>query len=95
MKTNTTMDLREKEIINLCNGARLGYPCDFEFDICDGKIISLIIPGEKGLFGGCKTQDIIIPWCKIECFGEDTILVKLEAHECCKFSEKKKKREFI
>ena len=95
MKTNTTMDLREKEVINLCAGARLGFVCDFEFDACDGRITALIIPGEKGLFGGCKTKDIIIPWCKIECLGEDTILVKLEPNEYCRLPEKKKKREFI
>ena len=95
MKIITTVDLREKEVINLCNGARLGNPCDFEFDKCDGKILSLIIHGERGLFGGCKTQDIVIPWCKIECFGEDTILVKLEDDQCCRVPEKKKKRVFI
>ena len=91
----TTLELREKEVINLCDGARLGYPSDFEFDMCDGKILALIIPGERGIFGACKTQDIIIPWCKIECLGEDTILVKLEPHECCRTPQKKKKRELI
>ena len=95
MKTTTTLELREKEVINLCDGARLGYPCDFEFDVCEGKILAIIIPGERGVFGGCKTQDIIIPWCKIECFGDDTILVKLEAHEYCRIPEKKKRRDFI
>ena len=91
----TTLELREKEIINLIDGARLGYACDFEFDICEGKILSLIVPGEKGLFGGCKTQDIIIPWCKIECFGEDTILVKLDTNECCRVHDRKRRRDFF
>ena len=95
MKKISTLELREREVINLYDGARLGYPCDFEFDACDGKILALIIPGEKGVFGGCKTQDIIIPWCKIECLGEDTILVKLEQGECCKRLDKKRRREFI
>ena len=94
MKT-TTLELREKEVINLCDGARLGCPSDFEFDMCDGKILALIIPGERGLLGGCKTQDIIIPWCKIECLGEDTILVKLSPNECCRTPEKRKKRGLI
>ena len=53
MKRMTTIDLREKSVINLTDGAQLGYACDFELDICDGKILSIIIPGEKGFFGGC------------------------------------------
>ncbi len=91
MKKYTTLKLREKEVINLTDGARLGYACDFEFDMCDGKILSLIIPGERGIFGGKKTSDIIIPWCKIECFGDDTILVKLAPHEYCLLPEKSRK----
>lgn len=91
----TTVELREKEVINLCDGARLGCPSDFEFDVCDGKIQSLIILGERGFFGGCKTQDLVIPWCKVECLGEDTILVKIEGNEYCRLPEKRRKKDFI
>ena len=94
MKRYTTSELREMEVINLCDGARLGYACDFEFDKCDGRILSLIIPGEKGILGGRKSGDIIIPWCKIECFGEDTVLVKLPPEECVCRPEKKKRMFF-
>ena len=94
MKRFTTSELREMEVINLCDGARLGYACDFEFDKCDGKILSLIIPGERTLFGGCKRDEIMIPWCKIECFGEDTILVKITPEECIFKCENKKRRFF-
>ena len=94
MKRCSTEELREKEIINICDGARLGYACDFEFDVCDGKILALIILGERGFFGGCKTSNIIIPWCKIESFGEDTILVKMTVEECAARCEKKKRRIF-
>ena len=44
MERFSTCELREKEVINLCDGARLGTPCDFEFDVCDGKITALIVP---------------------------------------------------
>jgi len=94
MKKCSTVDLREREVINLCDGARLGYVCDFEIDCCDGKILALVVPGERGFFGGCKSSDIIIPWCKIECFGEDAILVKLTPEECCTRCETKKRRLF-
>ena len=95
MKTNTTVDLREKEVINLCDGARLGYPCDFEFNVCDGRIIALIVPGDRGLFGSCKTEDIRIPWGNIECFGEDAILVKIDPSACRRLPERRKRREII
>lgn len=94
MKKCSTEELREKEIINICDGSRLGHACDFEFDACDGKILALVVPGDRGIFGGCKTSNIIIPWCKIEFLGEDTILVKLTVEECATKCEKKKRRCF-
>ena len=51
MQKSSTAELRKKEIINLCDGCRLGYACDFEFDICDGKILAIIIGGSGGFFG--------------------------------------------
>ena len=94
MKICTTTELREMEIINLCDGSRLGCACDFEFDKCDGKISALIISGQNGIFTGNKTEDIRIPWCKIECFGEDTILVKVDPEECFCRREKRRRRFF-
>lgn len=38
-------DLREKEVINICDGERLGFVEDVEFDLCTGKITHIIIPG--------------------------------------------------
>ena len=81
MQRFSTCDLRDKEVINLCDGSRLGCPSDFEFDACDGKITSLIIAGQGGILGFGQCKDIIIPWCKIECIGEDAILVRLSPNE--------------
>ena len=92
MKRMTTMELKEKVVINLNDGAQLGYASDFEFDVCDGKILSIIIPGERRLFGGYKTEDIIIPWCNIECFGEDAVLVRIECAGCYISNDKRKRR---
>lgn len=85
MKRCNTAELRKLEIINLCDGARLGYAGDFEFDRDDGKLLSLVILGRNGIFGLGKTDDIIIPWRMIECFGEDTILVRMTRQDlsCC------------
>ncbi len=94
MKRCSTVDLRHLEIVNLCDGARLGYACDFEFDRDDARILALIVPGSCGFLGFGKEDDLIIPWNCIECIGEDTILVKLTQQEisCCICSNKKRKR---
>ena len=43
MNIISTADLRKKEIINLCDGVRLGFSSDFEFDKCTAQITGLII----------------------------------------------------
>lgn len=91
----STCDLRDKEVINLCDGARLGCPSDFEFSACDGKITALIIAGQGGFLGFGHSTDIIIPWCKIECIGEDAILVRIPPNEFIIPDEKKKKRRSV
>ena len=78
----TTVSLRKKEIINLCDGSRLGFATDFEFDAKCATILSLMVPrGACGFVGLGKQEYLFIPWCKIECIGEDTILVRLSPGE--------------
>ena len=77
----STEDLRNKEIINLCDGARLGYACDFEFDKCTGSVTALIVDVSSGFLGLTSRERLIIPWCKVECIGEDTVLVRLSVKE--------------
>ena len=94
MERISTCDLREKEVINLCNGARLGCPNDFEFQSCDGRIAALVITHSGGCLGLGRERELIIPWNRIECIGEDTILVKLSAEECCLSERSRKGRGF-
>lgn len=95
MERFNTCDLREKEVINLCDGVRLGCPVDFQFNACDGRITALIVPRACGFLGMGRSHDIIIPWNKIECIGEDTILVRLSQNELFPPEfERKKKRNF-
>ncbi len=94
MERFNTCDLREKEVINLCDGTRLGCPCDFEFNSCDGRIVALIVPRGGGFLGLGRAHDLIIPWNKIECIGEDAILVRLSPHEIFPPDCDKKKRNF-
>ena len=92
MNICSTEDIRKKEVINLCDGARLGCATDFEISVCDAKILALIIPS-CGWFGFGKGDSIVIPWENIECIGEDTILVKLESLGVRSSSCDRKKRK--
>ena len=69
-------ELKNKEVINITTGKRLGYVSDIELDICDARLVSIIIPGESGLFS--KAPCIKIPWACIEHIGEDLIIVKMK-----------------
>jgi YlmC/YmxH family sporulation protein len=69
---------REKEVINACDGRRLGFVTDIEFDVCDGRVTAIVIPVKVGFFG---CENIVVPWDKIQKIGEDVILV--DAEGCC------------
>ena len=90
----TTADLRKKEIINLCDGSRLGCATDFQFDKSNAQITGLILKSENGFLGLGSEERIIIPWCNIECIGEDTILVRFLSDEFKNFGKKKKEKAF-
>jgi len=70
--------MRQKEVINIENGKRLGFICDVGFDLEQGQIQTLIVPGlgKSNLFA--KSQDIIIPWDAIKKIGNDIVLVDFE-----------------
>ncbi|MDR0821056.1 MAG: YlmC/YmxH family sporulation protein [Oscillospiraceae bacterium] len=72
-------DLKYKEIINIKNGAKLGFPDDIEFDVYTARVCKLLVRGRGkffGLFG--RGEDTAIAWEEIEVIGEDTILVTCE-----------------
>ena len=77
-------ELKEKEIINIRNGNRIGCVCDAEFDNVTGKITAIIIYGRckfLGIFG--RSEDIKIYWDQIRIIGEDIILVDFDSNCCC------------
>lgn len=74
----TYCELRQKEVINVCDGARLGAICDLELDICAGTILALIVPGPARCFGLLHSaEELVIPFCQIKKIGEDVILVEI------------------
>ncbi len=71
--------LRQKEVVNMIDGARLGYICDLLLDVCTGKICALVVPGpSKFSFFFKGDRDTVIPWNHIRKIGEDVILVEVD-----------------
>ena len=70
-------DLREKEVVNICDGRRFGYVCDMEIDTICGSICALTVPGEFKFFGFSRCNDYVIPWECVEQIGGDIILVRV------------------
>ena len=70
--------LMQKEVINICDGARLGFITDLEIDTKTGHIVFLIVKNRRcsvSLF--CKSDK----YCKIKLkdvikIGDETILVE-------------------
>ncbi|MBO5274931.1 MAG: YlmC/YmxH family sporulation protein [Clostridia bacterium] len=75
-------DLRDKEVVNVCDGRRLGYVCDLEIDLDCGKICAIIVPGDNRFFGLGRGSDCRIPWENIERIGDDIIIVNIKSPSC-------------
>ena len=74
------MDFKHKEVININDGRKLGYVQDVCADLETGRITSIIVPGgtNKLMSLFSSNNDIVIPWNKIKCIGDDLILVELD-----------------
>ncbi len=69
--------LRERDVIDVCTGKRIGTLGDLEIDGTSGKILAIrVTSGWSALFGGGK-EGRRIPWSDIVCLGEDAILVRI------------------
>ncbi|MDR0918600.1 MAG: YlmC/YmxH family sporulation protein [Oscillospiraceae bacterium] len=69
-------DLRNKEVINITDGTKIGFVDDIEMDTEKCCIVALIVYGRERLFGFFgREEDTIIPFSKISLIGSDTILV--------------------
>ena len=76
-------ELREKEVVNVCDGERLGNICDVDFEERTGRICSLIIPGPCKVFGIIgRDSEYIIPYERVKRIGADVVLVEVEASKC-------------
>jgi len=69
-------DMRNKEVISIKDGTRLGAVNDIEIELKTARISAIIIYGRLkwlGLLG--REDDIVIRWEDIQIIGEETVLV--------------------
>lgn len=72
--------LSRKEIINLHDGARLGYvgDSDLVIDGASGCIQSIIIfPKGSGLQFSRSSRELVIPWDSVKKIGEEVLIVDI------------------
>ena len=73
------MDFKHKEVIDIATGRKLGFVQDVCADLETGMITSIIVPGNNKLMSMISgNKDIIVPWERIKCMGEDVILVEID-----------------
>jgi YlmC/YmxH family sporulation protein len=72
-------ELRLRDVINTYDGKRLGTIKDIDLDLEQGKIRSLILPGNSGrLFSlFTRSDEVVVPWENIVKIGVDVILVNV------------------
>ena len=75
-------DLKQKEVINIKDCARLGYVGDLEFDENTGCITALVVPGPGCICGFLgREKEYVIPFCDVCQIGSDIILVSFKEKE--------------
>ncbi len=69
-------ELKTKEVINVTDGARLGFVSDVEIDLIDGRLTAIIVPGAYRMMGFLgREDDIVIKWENIKKIGDDIIII--------------------
>ncbi|MDD4503757.1 MAG: YlmC/YmxH family sporulation protein [Clostridiaceae bacterium] len=69
-------ELKQREVININDGRRLGIVYDVEIDMEKGKIDAIVIPGTGRILGlFSKESDIVVNWENIKKIGTDVILI--------------------
>lgn len=72
------LELRCKEVVNVVDGRRLGHIVDVVFNLQNGCILGVVVPGEKNFWNVFKnSMELFIPLSQIVKVGEDAVLVEL------------------
>ena len=87
----TFTELKQKDVVNICDGRRIGKPMDLVLNEC-AAVEALIVPVAGGILGLLK-QDrdgCLVPWNRILRIGDDVILVEIHEDEAaCEGIERK------
>ena len=69
-------DLRNRDVISVLDGVRIGQIGDVEFDTQAAVLSAVVVYGRPRLFGLLgHEEDSVIPWQNIRMIGEDAVLV--------------------
>lgn len=71
------LELKQKEVVNLCDGKRLGRVCDVVFTYPEGKVQGIVVPGGRGFRWG--KADMFIDLKNIKKIGVDVVLVEIKS----------------
>ena len=88
-------EIRCKEVINICDGCRLGFVSDTEIRIPEGQVVAVVVQGPCrffGLFG--RGEEYYVPWECIQRIGDDIILIDKPFQRREADSERKRRRTF-
>ena len=71
-------ELRQKEVINLCDCRRRGGVVDLVFDLCKGCGAAIVVPGQAKMHGrfGCDSE-YVIPFECIKKVVQDIIILEI------------------
>lgn len=76
-------ELKQKEVINMLDGRRLGNICDLEIMIPSGQVTAIVVPGQVKVLEFLRGErgGLCIPWQNVCKIGDDVILVEVsESH---------------
>ena len=70
-----TDSIKDKEVINICDGKSMGYVCDIEINLKEGRIEGIVLPRQRGFFNlfGKESEDFVIKWKDVRTVGESKV----------------------
>lgn len=92
-RSTSFCELRFKDVINICDGRRMGRVIDIVIDVTCGKVRGIVVPGVRSINIFRRCEDIFIPWRNILRIGEDVLLVEIipprESNNACNISSER------
>lgn len=70
-------DLKQKMVVNVCDGKQLGKVSDVVFTYPEGRVLGIVAPGGRGFRWG--KSDVYIDLKCVSKIGVDVVLVELKS----------------